>query len=499
MRIPNPPESSALMATSRSFGNYDLAAALADLIDNSIKARANSVSIDFLPQNNDVMVTIRDDGYGMDGDTLINAMRPASAHPEEDRSSHDLGRFGWGLKSASLSQARVMTVISWQGNEVSAARWNIDDIDDWAMDFFGGEDALKELSRPPGTPTGTEVIWQKTDRLVQDVGDDHFHESLTQLISQARDHLALVFHRYLSGDGGSRLSISINGTQLQAIDPFMRSHPATQAMDAEKIVMSNGSTIEVKPYVLPHFSKLTQEEQGRLGGAEGMVRNQGFYVYRNRRLIIHGTWFRLMPHRELSQLTRVSVDIPNTVDHDWRITVDKSGAQLPIELKRRLREVVRQFNKRSLRVHRKKGVSIDRPDREPVWHREVKNGKIRYVVNRDHPIVSGLFDEIGELGEIDSLSSMLTLLESYFPTESFVQDAGREDSKLNQPPTSTEEYDSLLKQCWLNYLRSSDGSYKVDDFLTYLRSIEPFASHWRYTEDYVRNNASTYIGLSDGL
>ena len=128
MRISNPPVASSLMATARSFGNYDLASALADLIDNSIKANASKITINFHPEESDVIVRIRDNGCGMSKDELIAAMRPASSNPEDSRDPSDLGRFGWGMKSASLSQARILTVISWTSNGYSAAIWNIDDI-----------------------------------------------------------------------------------------------------------------------------------------------------------------------------------------------------------------------------------------------------------------------------------------------------------------------------------------------------------------------------------
>lgn len=494
MKIKNAPDSSSLMATARSFGNYDLAAALADLIDNSIKAEAETITIDFIIQENDVMVSIRDDGYGMDGKTLIEAMKPASRHPEAERSENDLGRFGWGLKSASLSQARVLTATSWQESLCVSATWDIDDIDDWGMIFYEGQDAINQLSAPPSSSSGTEVRWKNTDRLVDKRYNDH--ESLTSLIAHAKSQLELIFHRYLSGECGTKLSVYLNGTKLEPRDPFMNQHPATQTLDPDSLRMSNGVEISVQPFVLPHFSKLSKQEQELLGGAEGMVRNQGFYVYRKSRLIIHGTWFKLVPHGELSQLTRVKVDLPNSVDEEWRITVDKSGAQLPAELKAHLRNVVKKFNLRSVNAHRKKGVSIDRSDRQPVWQRLVKKGRIRYVINRDHPMIAGLIDDSKETEEAYSkLDTALSMLESYFPTDSFIKDASTDDSKLGQPPTSSDEFDAILKQCWLNYFQLLNGAYDFYDFLVYLKKIEPFASHWRYTEDYLRKNKHNFIGL----
>lgn len=494
MKITNAPDSSSLMATARSFGNYDLAAALADLIDNSIKAEATTITIDFIILKSDVMVSIKDDGCGMDRDIMIEAMRPASGHPDAERSENDLGRFGWGLKTASLSQARVLSVTSWQDRKCVSATWDIDDIDDWEMTFYEGQDATNQLTFTPSSYSGTEVLWKNTDRLVDKRYNDY--ESLTSLISHAKSQLELIFHRYINGECGKKMDIYLNGSQLESRDPFMRQHPATQTLDPDSLRMSNGSEISVQPFVLPHFSKLSKQEQELLGGVEGMVRNQGFYVYRKSRLIIYGTWFKLVPHGELSQLTRIKVDLPNSVDEEWRITVDKSGAQLPAELKTHLKNVVRKFNRRSVNAHRKKGVSIDRPDRQPVWQRLVKKGRIRYVINRDHPMIAGLIDDSKANDEgVCKLDAALSMLESYFPTDSFIKDASTNDSKLGQPPTSSDEFDAMLKQCWLNYLQLLNGPYNFDDFLSYLKRVEPFASHWRYTEDYLRNNKNNFIGF----
>lgn len=493
MRISNPPLAKDLMATARSFGSYDLAAALADLIDNSIKAKAKCVDITFIPQADDVVVRIRDDGVGMDLEALTVAMRPASANPQAEREPDDLGRFGWGLKSASLSQARVLTVISWQQNVMNAARWDIDDIDDWSMDVMDGLEALQLFGGTPSTHSGTEVIWSHSDRLLDYERSVSVDESLTHTIAHAIQKLSLIFHRYLAGEDKRRLSIVINGNQLRPIDPFMTSHDATQTLDAETIVMPSGAQIKVQPYVLPHFSKLSTEDQLRLGGPEGMVRNQGFYVYRNRRLIIYGTWFRLVPHGELTQLTRVRVDLPNTLDADWRITVDKSDAQLPAVLKRRLQEIVRRFNRRSVRVHRNKGISLDRLEIQSVWRRYVKNGQIHYRVNREHPMVTRFMATAESPGDFEAV---LRLLESYFPTDMFLKDA---EAGVSQCATSVEEFESLINQCMINYLQDCEENPDIEDFLKFIAVMEPFANQWTYTESYVRKNTARKWGLQNGL
>lgn len=483
------------MATARSFGNYDLAAALADLIDNSIQAKAEKILIEFTPEDEDVIVRIRDDGTGMSRMALINAMRPASSHPEDIREKTDLGRFGWGMKSASLSQARVLTVVTWQEDKIYGARWNIDDLNDWGMDIFEDAEATELLDTAPGNGSGTEIIWSTSDRLFDIGSNASIDERLNDKIGHAKNRLSLIFHRYLSGQETRKLNIFFQGLPLLPIDPFMKYHHATQTVGEEIIRMGDGQEVSIQPYVLPHFSKLSTHEKALLGGDEGMVRNQGFYVYRNKRLIIYGTWFRLIPHGELSQLTRVRVDLPNSLDSEWKITVDKSDAQLPVVLRKRLREIVLNFSKKSTSAHRNKGVDFSKMGREPVWKRNAHNGRVRYLINREHPIIDELLTEHEDKKSV--AHEVLNLIESFLPTENLVKDSSDGKDGAIQTITDPAQYESLINACFISYMRKTDKAPSLKDFLSFIRNVEPFASQWKYTESYVTENARSKWRLKD--
>ena len=492
MRITNPPLASSLMATARSFGNYDLAAALADLIDNSIRAEAKKIIISFEPEENDVIVRIRDDGLGMSKDELIHAMRPASANPEDPRDASDLGRFGWGLKSASLSQARVLTVVSWTAAGCTSARWDIDDLDDWTMELESGDKAQSFLSSPKKFRTGTEVIWSHSDRLLDTEKPSNIDEQLNDKIRHAQRQLSLIFHRYLSGEARSKFSIEVQGVPLKPLDPFMSQHPATQTIDHEVIKLRGQEEITVKPYTIPHFSKLTVEEKELLGGDEGLVRNQGFYVYRNNRLIIYGTWFRLVPHGELSQLTRVRVDLPNTLDKDWKITLDKSDAQLPVVLRVRLRELIKRFAKRSAKANRRRGTDLTIEKHEPVWKRIAHNGRIRYQINRNHPMV---WEMIAESDDTSIAREAISLIESFIPTESLIKDRESQHLEQVQAITDPEIFNSLLDACFMACVRQKGGHPRLKEVLEFAKNMEPFNSQWKYSESYIKNELREQWGL----
>ena len=249
-RVTNPPDAKALMTSARSFGNYDLARALADLLDNSISAGARSIEITCSYGAGDPEIRVRDDGEGMSAEELRLAMRPASVNPDEERSADDLGRFGWGMKSASFSQCKLLTVVSKKQGHYSAAAWDLDDIDGWSMASYSGIEAENLLDEAISGMTGTELIWQKCDRLSE--GSSLTQDQFNDIIAHAHARLSLVFHRFISGKSGARkISILLNGTPLVGFDPFHSGHSATQAFPAEAIPVTDGTKVVMKAYTLP--------------------------------------------------------------------------------------------------------------------------------------------------------------------------------------------------------------------------------------------------------
>ena len=478
--VANPPDAGALMTSARSFGNYDLAGAIADLIDNSIKAKAKKISLTCLFKNGEPEIRILDDGSGMSQKELHAAMRPASTNPLERRALDDLGRFGWGLKSASFSQCRRLTVLTRQDDVLSGAVWNLCDIKDWKMGVLSPDEA-REICSPEFVRDGTEVIWSDCDRLSEDgsLNSDDFNG----LIFHARERLALIFHRFLSGDAPRRrLEIALNGTPIPRTDPFFREHNATQVMEEETFPAGNGATIRIRPYILPHYSKLNSSELEGIAGDEGLLRNQGFYVYRNNRLILYGTWFRLVQHGELSQLVRVSIDVPNSLDSVWKLTLDKSDAQLPTVLRGRLRQLVAKLKGRSSRVYRAKGGQLRPAGPATIWQRFARHGEIRYGINREHPLIEAMFLE-HESDRIKAISAALSAIEQGLPVISFGADVSRDADKLNQSITNPHAFHDFLNAALPPLLVQVEGDMKALTRL--LKTTEPFSANWTAVEHYL--------------
>ena len=469
----NPPDASALMEASRSFGNYDLASALADLIDNSITAGASDITIDCEHNGENSFIRVADNGCGMSRDDLVNSMRPASKNPLEQRDSEDLGRFGLGLKTASFSQARNFTVVTRFDGKSHAASWDLDEISEWKMLLHAGDEAEELFLENDLFQTSTEVIWRNLDRVTENGKMER--EDFNRLFVSSADQLSLIFHRYMECQKTPRkksINIYLNGIKLEPHDPFKRDHPATQELDTEKIDIL-GSKIIFTPFILPHFSKLPIDEYEQLAGEEGYIKNQGFYVYRNRRLIIHGTWFKLFRHGELSKLARVRVDIPNTLDEQWRITVDKSDAQIPAVLKGRLSDLIKRIGDQSSRVYRQRGSRINRRDITPVWDRIVKKGQIKFSVNMENAAVKNFSTSLSSEKK-KNFNDLLEIIASRFPIEAVYTDYSNNPNSLVQAETNPEEIIRLARDFTCKMQASGLSPESIVDVF---KQNEPFSEY----------------------
>jgi len=469
----NPPDASALMTSARSFGNYDLSSALADLLDNSIKAKARSIEIKCIRKTDGPEVRILDDGVGMSESELLLAMRPASTNPDDERARDDLGRFGWGMKSASLSQCRLLTVLTRRDGVLSGASWDLDDLADWKMGILE-PDEISALANPRLIERdGTEIVWGRCDRLSEfgQVGGKGFND----IVAHAKMQLSLIFHRYLAGDEGLRkLKVSFNGDELKAADPFLIHHSATQPQPKETLNL-DGQPIEVQAFILPHYSKITAGEHDRLGAEEGFVRNQGFYVYRQHRLIIHGTWFRLVKHGELSQLVRIAINIPNSLDAIWKITLDKADAQLPSKLKSRLKDIVDGLKRKSGAVFQSRGGRIKTGSGNiSVWSKYARNGEVRYYLNREHPLIAGMLQD-EDKDRVRAFSAALGIIEYCFPVISIGEDYSLRPEMMNQSIVDRNQFIEKLDAALPSLLLNAGGNMKALSEI--ILSIEPWCNH----------------------
>lgn len=436
------PDPISLIESMRAIG-YTVEAAVADIIDNSISASADSISIEY-ESTGSPFVAILDNGYGMGYEELKNAMRHGSRNPSDARDANDLGRFGLGLKTASLSQCRKLTVVSKQQESICALCWDLDYVEvenKWRV-IIPNESSLKSLplyNRLMCQNTGTLVVWQSLDRLL--AGSINPVDEMRSRMSHLREHLSLVFHRFTQREGSNKpISMKLNGLTLPRIDPFLGDNRFRQPLEGQDFSVKDIS-ISVKPFVLPSISHLSAEEIEKAGGREGLRRSQGFYIYRNRRLVIWGTWFKLVPKDEFFKLTRVQVDIPNSLDALWSLDIKKSAAFPPEIIRSRLKELIPHFISISRRTLSYSGRRTNTSKQEPIWNRiEPSPGRFKYEINIQHPLLSTFSDSLSD--DIrNSFQKVLEIISAANPLDSIYVDMCADTKR----PASESERNELLE------------------------------------------------------
>ena len=478
------PSPSSLMESLRDIG-YSMETAVADIIDNSITAGSRNVDIRFSWNAGKPWLAVVDNGCGMSKAELVSAMRFGSASPLKRRAANDLGRFGLGLKTASISQCRHLIVASKQGDEFTACEWDLDQVEQsvdgqWRLGLLTSEECgehtlLGDLVRDILAPhdSGTLVLWQRFDRLGELGAPLARERTFNALLGSVRSHLELVFHRYLRPDPGKRrLIITMNGAELAGFDPFHPGTLATQELPVQRFRVEDQEVV-VQPYILPHHTKVSREDYDRYAGEGGYLHNQGFYVYRNRRLIIKATWFRLMKKAELSKLVRVRVDIPNTLDHLWKIDVKKSAASPPESVRQQLRQVLGRIEIQGRRVYTQTGQRLTANVQTPAWHKRAKSGSIFYEINRDYPPLKQLKATMQD-GQRETFDALLSTLEQTFPRDLFFHDVADTPEKLKAPVIDQSALENLLDQ-FLAFWSPEDIS--SEELAERILAAEPFASN----------------------
>lgn len=440
------PNAAAMIESLRAYG-YTLNTAVSDLIDNSISAEAKNIWINFEWAGQLSRISILDDGCGMDEDTLRNAMRPGSQNPLDHREERDLGRFGLGLKTASFSQARSLTVASTTlDTGVAIRRWDLDYVaksEDWNLlkSPATGTETLVERLAP--MRQGTLVVLTNLDRVIGDAQEDDegARREFLDMVGRLNNHLAMVFHRFL--EPPNPLKMYLNGDdeahRIRPWDPFLRDHMATRRIQTESS-QSRLGTVEVEGFVLPHKDRIGAELHSIASGPGGWNDQQGFYVYRKKRLLVAGSWLGLggrgrgWTKEEHYKLARIRVDIPGSLDSEWDIDVKKSNAKPPHRIKGWLQKYASDVRQQARQVFSHRGAHHNAPARKDtvrLWKPAKRGGNRIYQIDRSHPLIKSLKDKAGDAA--DEFMSVLRVLEETVPVERIWLDMAEKPDESNEP------------------------------------------------------------------
>jgi hypothetical protein len=364
----NDPDASRLIFGLRDTG-YEPTTAIADIIDNSIAADATEVKIQILLQTDGrKFVFIGDNGTGMNADQLFNAMRYGAPKRANLKS---LGKFGLGLKTASSSICKKFSIVSKDKSDSELKKLS------WDLDHVAKKNAWEMIQEPVSSDekdmfirlcgdTGTLVIWENCDRLLNsdydEPGGQKEQRAIRYRVDTIRKHCGLVFHKFLdeSESAFPNVTIEINDSLVEFWNPFYPSKSEQvlppQEMQLE-IEVEDGSThnSHIKAWILPHTKDMTKEENEKY--ARIATRSQGFYIYREGRLIHSGGYLGMFPSYAGDphySLFRVEFDFGFELDDAFKVPVDKSRISFDPALAEELEDILRGPAKEANKRYRRR-------------------------------------------------------------------------------------------------------------------------------------------------
>jgi hypothetical protein len=472
------PEASSMIETFRAIG-YSLETAIADIIDNSISAQAKNIHINRIWRGGQSVITIKDDGEGMNSNEIIQAMRPGAQNPLSDRSETDLG-----LKTASFSQCRKLSVLSKRtDNAPSFWSWDLDYVaqsDKWELLHWIPDDFLNELDN---LQSGTLVVWSDLDRVLplQTVDtDENAKHKFSVSLDKVKNHIAMTFHRFIEEKA---IKIFWGEHEIEAWNPFCCNETKTQEQPTESI---NGG-VKMKGYVLPHKNNFSSEQAYKKAeGMNGWAAQQGFYVYRGKRLLLSGDWLGFFRKEEHYKLVRIQIDLPNKLDTEWQIDIKKSKAYPPSVCREQLESYAKSVRSIGVEVYRHRGKILKQragQSFQPLWLEKKKDNKWSFVVNREHLMIQNLKDLAKEKPE-NAIETLLKFLEEAIPTKTiYINEAqGEETQKTPFSDMDTNVIKQMLKQMFDNQIVQGKTPVQAKALL---KTIEPFNNYEDLIEELI--------------
>jgi hypothetical protein len=475
------PEASSMIETFRAIG-YSIETAVADIIDNSISAGAKNIWVDYEWKGQDTIFWVLDDGVGMEGNELIQALRPGSVSPLVERRKNDLGRFGLGLKTASFSQSRKFCLISKkEGFEVDFWSWDLDYVNQtksWSLIKYCPQEAFFK-EKVEALKSGTAVVWWEIDRLTKNtsIDSESSKSKFLETMDKVKKHLSMVFHRFME-DG---LTIYFKDRKIKSWDPFMF---GVEGLQSKPDTLLENGKVKVKGFILPHRSKLTAEqyEDGK-GPKDSWTAHQGFYVYRNKRLLVAGDWLGLFKREVHYDLSRILIDLPNNFDDDWQIDIKKSVARTPSKLKDEIISVAKEVRNQAVEVYRHKGKVLKRKlasdEYFPLWEERVRHGKRFYKVNRSHPLIEDLYSNAGNLKS--DIEKVIQFIEETIPVPLITLQESENEKPYGQPFEGIDHNSvkETIQQIYNSFLKTG---YSKEKAKSRILNIEPFNFYPEYIE-----------------
>lgn len=476
------PDALELLESNRNLG-YSIEEAVADLIDNSVTAMATLITIELNWHNGNPIFRLWDNGQGMGKEKLIKSFKLGSL---EQRNPKDLGRFGFGMKTASLSQAKELVVISKQKNDqVYIRSLDLNFIASigkkWNLKYCDPADFKDEIEILEKAGQGTIICWKNWDRAPQSQDD------FISLITKISNYVSVCFHRFIEGG----IKIYSHDELLKSVSPIPRDSQKYSDIPLESYENSRQTA-----YILKH-PKFWDQEYDALPSINsyslfnGFAAQQGIYIYRENRLLNpYGGWLGVIKPINSSKLARVTIDYPNAADKLWTLDITKTHATIPYEFKKEIEKLIENTKLESVSKITRGVASITNKvknlyDNSLIWQEKEDKGVrcYRYIPDINHPIFLNLIDS--KKVDRKTLGLVFDLLSQNLPVARIIEnndnDSGKHDRMVKPEKLSKEELD-FAKSIYERVKMEKDKS----EALNFILKCEPFCYHQDQIKAYLK-------------
>jgi hypothetical protein len=392
---------------------YSLETALADLIDNSITAKAQSIEILTELIEDKLTLFISDNGVGMTKKELSDNMQFPSKSMEAKREKSDLGRFGLGMKTASFSQTRKFTVLSKkEGGEYEGRTWDVNylkssgkwrvlinkktEIDNLIREYK--KISLNRLGQFINYEPNTLIIWSGLYKFNISSDSESTIDLLNkQLTEITLEYLGIVFHKFLE-KSLKPIKIKINNSLVSPFNPFPNSKSSELRSLGERQNILRENILKMEGFILPVSSTNPDSEKDWRTKNMGLLDLEGIYIYRGDRIISFGGWAGLIKKEPKLKLARLRIEINNANDDLFQLKVDKSGIIVPHELRLAVIRYIIELKNEARNELSKRGVrmnsSFKGKNHTDLFNRIPSSNGTLLDINKDYPILKNITNEL---------------------------------------------------------------------------------------------------------
>ena len=395
---------------------YSLETSLADLMDNSISAKANKIEVLIDFDSEPFKLFLAENGQGMTEEELSKNMQFPSNSPEDSRSNSDLGRFGLGMKTASFSQTRKFTVLSKKKNEKKyhGRTWDVDFLRDYGWKIIVNSDeevarliyqynqlSISLLKGFDDYKPNTIVIWEGLYKFENYLQKDNRKDSLKREITEVTsDYLALVFHRFMEKNSNP-LRIRINNTIVSPFNPFPEEEKDFRQIEPKQSSFRS-DVVKIEGFVLPSRA-ISETKKGLTKWTtkyRGLMDMEGLYIYRANRIILFGGWNGIVKKAPRLQLARLRVEVGNSVDHLLHLNVAKSQIVVPHELRNAFEDYIHELKIEAEKEYYNRGIrkfsATKTQNHIQLFERSYSNKGSVLEVNNNFPLVKNLQESLNK-------------------------------------------------------------------------------------------------------